>query len=563
MAKYCPTNFDVYKWPPISKTLLVNMHAPHPDHASPWLGPLPRWRVNWHDVKVGGTVLLGIMACMAVMAALLLGGSFFLLTYSARGAAGLFALPLGIGGICALLGIPGAIILGILWLIGCRSLKVRANEVVKQALSGEGGLIQRVVDRGSLTGVDISNFIVAYEELGRTNFCPRMPAKLESTVERPMVAAGKSVFTFDPNSMAMAKVLHYLFLYGSSDTISDAIKFINDIAVELCSEAAERIFGECRPYIKNDEQLCHFLSAFLECQSPKLADIWHVIFDASRPDGALINKLADISAADDGTMQNLRELLACNPAATGKLLNGDFKDLGPSAIILYAGITGGQSVALTLLAEKFKSNEVDRETTLNVLRVKDQDGNPLIQMLFSIIPEGRQLAYKILSEWDVGDLLSLKNDAGVPLIVCLLSACTDAEQQKQFLDFMAKLPPEKQISLLGEKDHNGSPLIICLLSRCGGVEQWKQFLDFVAKFPPEGQTSLLNEKDHDGHSLVELLNPNIKHTPIATRLMKIFACLKNADLIGGVDFSWVKANSTFSEMLEIIGVNPVGTPHGK
>jgi Ni,Fe-hydrogenase maturation factor len=127
--------------------------------------------------------------------------------------------------------------------LGGLSLRVNGNKTVEQILHGQGGLVQRLVKEGNLTSVDLANFNRAY-------------GKLKEVSQTP---GTEKYSAFNPNSSAMAEVLHYLFLCGNRDIIAAAIELINRIASELTSETSERIFEECSPCIKTNDQSTYFL----------------------------------------------------------------------------------------------------------------------------------------------------------------------------------------------------------------------------------------------------------------------------------------------------------------
>jgi hypothetical protein len=573
------------------KILFMDSPVAVANQSGPWLAKTSEkdWHVNWHDVGVASVILLGAVTCVAVMAAFPVGGVTLLAMCAANSVGEAVGATLIGLGIYVILG-------GVMLLDWCHghyskanlSFKAHDNEVVKPALSGENGLIQRLVNAGNLTQVDLGNFTKAYEEL-------------KKVIPNP---GTKTFSAFNPNSPAMAEVLHYLFLHGNADIVRDATKLISDIVPELTKEAAEKVLNECFPCIKEAEQLAGFLAAFFECKClpsasfwnvifdpvhsggaliSKLASIkegeqlskflltlleckcpppanfwsmifnaahpggalihkfasikedeqlskflltflkscqhwlpanlWNVIFDPARPGGALIHKLAKTSDAKEDEMRALETILKSNPDITRKLLNGDFKELDPNAIMLFIGATKNHNAILMSLPQKLESGEINREMVLKVLRMKDAGGNLLALSLFFILPTGRQLAYKIFEKWNDDNLLSLKNDAGDPLIISLILKCYDVESKKQFLDFIARFPSEKQVQLLNEKDHLGRPLI-------------------------------------------EYLSVNVEKTQLVMDLMEILTGLKNTDKISGVDFSRATACPILAKMLKIIGINP-------
>jgi hypothetical protein len=130
-----------------------------------------------------------------------------------------------------------------------------------------------------------------------------------------------------------------------------------------------------------------------------------------------------------------------------------------------------------------------------------------------MVPEGRQLAYKIFEAFlgDARETLMLKNNSGDPLIASLLMECNDAEQ-------------------------------------------WEQFLEFVAKFRPSALVQLLNLKDHNGKPLIELFGDHMDHTPLAMQFMEILVNLRDAYEIRHINSRNSTTNPTLAKMFEIVGV---------
>jgi hypothetical protein len=301
------------------------------DSGGPWVDKPQEndWHVNWHDVGVAAVTLLGIVVCTAVViAAPFLG--FFILVAADCISVLVVAIILLIFGTSGIIFVPTVITGMYESFLRPLSFRVHDNEVIRNTLSGENGLIQRLVVEGHLTRTDLDDFTRAYEELKKVSFNSQSQ-KYEA---------------FNPNSPAMAKVLHYLFLHGGEDIIAGATKLISAIAPELSTGAGEGIFSECIPHIKENEQLSYFLLAFFNCKPTRPASIWDAIFAENRPGGVLINKLAITDGVDESGLKDFREMLECNPDIMQMLLNGSFKELNPDAIALYTGITKKQGAML-------------------------------------------------------------------------------------------------------------------------------------------------------------------------------------------------------------------------
>jgi hypothetical protein len=510
------------------------------NQSSPWLAKTPEkdWHVNWHDVRVASVKLLIVVVCVAAVAAMP-GGLTLACIYGAGsflgGTVGCALMLFGLIG-C----IFGGVLAGLYFDVGQDPLLLKAydNEVVKQALSGENGLIQRLVNAGNLTQVDLDNFTKTYEEL-----------------KKVISNQGSKTFSaFNPNSPAMAEVLHYLFLHGNADIIRDTIELISGIAPELTEAAAVRTFEECFPLIKTEEQLVDFLSAFSNCTCQLPTKFWSMVSDATRPGGALIHKLTIPEGASGDKIKILQAVVERNPDIMRPLLDSCPNGLSLDAIMLFTGVAEKQNDTLIKLLENF--SELNRESILRVLRIKDANGNLLAQSLFSIIPDGRRLAYRIFEKWDIGDLLSLKNDSNNPLIVCLFSACTLPEQRNEFIDFIAKIQPQKQIALLEERGRGGRPLAISMLSACDTREQWKQFLDFIAKFSPLGRVQLFNQKDRNGETLIELLSVHMEHTSLTLQLMEMLVVLRDDYKMHHIHAHQRTTNPTLARMFRVVGTRP-------
>jgi hypothetical protein len=290
------------------------------------------------------------------------------------------------------------------------SFRANDNEVVKERLCSTGGLVQQIINEGNLTPTDFHNIIRAYDEVRKVSFGPRRWVQPVAIANRLLEAtgSGRSVSAFDPNSPAMAEILHYLFLYGSDDIINNAIPLINDVAPKLNGEASKRIFTECVPHVKDNEQLFRFLSAFLGCRPPRHTDILDVLFGKSHPGEVLICKLVKTGAVAD--LQDFQKLLNDNPDIMKRLLKGDFKELNLNAIKLYVAIIKNQSAALDVLLEKLESDKFDRKMILKVMCMKDLSGNLLTQTLFSIVPTGMEFMRKFLGKLSIDDISQLKED---------------------------------------------------------------------------------------------------------------------------------------------------------